>query len=55
VCGRGGGSGGFFNFLLEHYLVALPAQADVICSDQLFCSILSHSAFVKELQCPNKA
>jgi hypothetical protein len=55
VSGTGGVSGFFSNFLLEHYLVALPAQAEVICSDELFCSILSHSAYVKELQCPNQA
>jgi hypothetical protein len=29
----------FFNFFLEPFLAALPAQADVMCSDELIGSI----------------
>jgi hypothetical protein len=46
--GGGGGSEGvvggghfFSNFSLEHFLIALPAQADVVCSEELVCSIRS--------------
>jgi hypothetical protein len=50
--GRGGSDGVwqgatfFSTFFLEHFLVALPARADVKCSEELAGSIIGCSAYV---------